>query len=100
MYHKIFLRKTFLARLHPVSYTHLCTDHDATVCDPACGSGSLLIRALEEAPFESSGYGQEKDGSTAGLAKMNAVLHNKACLLYTSCWWACLWSKTILIRIP
>lgn len=46
--------------------------------DPACGSGSLLIRALAEAPFEISGYGQEKDGSTAGLAKMNAVLHNKA----------------------
>ena len=55
-----------------------CTDHDATVCDPACGSCSLLIRALAEAPFEISGYGQEKDGSTAGLAKMNAVLHNKA----------------------
>ncbi len=55
-----------------------CMDHDATVCDPACGSGSLLIRALEEAPFEISGYGQEKEGSTAGLAKMNAVLHNKA----------------------
>lgn len=55
-----------------------CTDHDATVCDPACGSGSLLIRALAEAPFEISGYGQEKDVATAGLAKMNAVLHNKA----------------------
>lgn len=55
-----------------------CSDHDATVCDPACGSGSLLIRALEEAPFEISDYGQEKDSSTAGLAKMNAVLHNKA----------------------
>ena len=57
-----------------------CTDRDATVCDPACGSGSLLIRALAEAPFEISGYGQEKDGSTAGLAKMNAVLHNKAAI--------------------
>lgn len=55
-----------------------CTDHDATVCDPACGSGSLLIRALAEVPFEISGYGQEKESSTAGLAKMNAVLHNKA----------------------
>ncbi len=54
-----------------------CTDRNATICDPACGSGSLLIRALEEAPFEIAGYGQEKEGSTAGLAKMNAVLHNK-----------------------
>lgn len=55
-----------------------CTDKDAEICDPACGSGSLLIRAIEEAPIEIAGYGQEKDGSTAGLAKMNAVLHNKA----------------------
>ena len=55
-----------------------CKDKNATICDPACGSGSLLIRALAEAPFEISGYGQEKEGSTAGLAKMNAVLHNKA----------------------
>lgn len=58
-----------------------CTDHNATICDPACGSGSLLIRALSEAPFEISGYGQEKDVTTAGLAKMNAVLHNKATVI-------------------
>ena len=55
-----------------------CTDNNAEICDPACGSGSLLIRALAEAPFDISGYGQEKEGSTAGLAKMNAVLHNKS----------------------
>lgn len=55
-----------------------CTDNTAEICDPACGSGSLLIRALAEAPFDISGYGQEKEGSTAGLAKMNAVLHNKS----------------------
>ncbi len=54
-----------------------CTNRDATICDPACGSGSLLIRALTETPFEIAGYGQEKESSTAGLAKMNAVLHNK-----------------------
>ena len=46
--------------------------------DPACGSGSLLIRALNEAPIALSGYGQEKDTTTAGLAKMNAVLHGWA----------------------
>ena len=44
-----------------------------TATDPACGSGSLLIRALAEAPFEISGYGQEKESSTAGLAKMYVV---------------------------
>ena len=50
----------------------------ATIYDPACGSGSLLIRALNEAPIALSGYGQEKDTTTAGLAKMNAVLHGWA----------------------
>ncbi len=54
------------------------TDSSATIYDPACGSGSLLIRALNEAPVALSGYGQEKDTTTAGLAKMNAVLHNWA----------------------
>lgn len=55
-----------------------CTDSSATVCDPACGSGSLLIKAIEAAPFPIMGYGQEKESTTAGLAKMNAVLHRKA----------------------
>ena len=53
-------------------------DEDCTVYDPACGSGSLLIRAADEAPFEIAIYGQEKEVTTAGLAKMNLVLHNKA----------------------
>jgi len=55
-----------------------CKNKNATIYDPACGSGSLLIRAANEAPFPLAIYGQEKDGSTAGLAKMNLVLHNKA----------------------
>lgn len=55
-----------------------CTDRNATVCDPACGSGSLLIRAVDAAPFLILGCGQEKESTTAGLAKMNAVLHRKA----------------------
>ena len=55
-----------------------CTNRSATVCDPACGSGSLLIRAIDAAPFPIMGYGQEKESTTAGLAKMNAVLHRKA----------------------
>lgn len=49
-----------------------------SVYDPACGSGSLLIRAANEAPITVSIWGQEKDIATAGLAKMNLVLHNKA----------------------
>ena len=43
-----------------------CTDSNATVCDPACGSGSLLIRAIDAAPFPIMGYGQEKESTTAG----------------------------------
>lgn len=54
------------------------TDPDTTVYDPACGSGSLLIRAADEAPIDVAIYGQEKEITTAGLAKMNLVLHNKA----------------------
>ncbi len=53
-------------------------DPDTSVYDPACGSGSLLIRAADEAPIEVAIYGQEKEIATAGLAKMNLVLHNKA----------------------
>ena len=55
-----------------------CTNTSATVCDPTCGSGSLLIRAIDAAPIPIMGYGQEKESTTAGLAKMNAVLHRKA----------------------
>lgn len=50
----------------------------SSVIDPACGSGSLLIKAADEAPIEVSIWGQEKEVTTAGLAKMNLVLHNKA----------------------
>ena len=53
---------------------------DWSVYDPACGSGSLLIKAADEAPNDVtvSVYGQEKEITTAGLAKMNLVLHNRA----------------------
>lgn len=53
-------------------------DEGYSVYDPACGSGSLLIRAADEAPFDVSIWGQEKEVTTAGLAKMNLVLHNRA----------------------
>ena len=54
-----------------------------TLYDPAAGSGSLLIRAADEAPVDENGdsivtiFGQEKYPVTAGLAKMNFILHNK-----------------------
>ena len=51
---------------------------DTTLYDPACGSGSLLIRAAEAAPVDVAIYGQEKEVTTAGLARMNLVLHNRA----------------------
>jgi type I restriction enzyme M protein len=54
------------------------TGSDTTLYDPACGSGSLLIRASEAAPVDVAIYGQEKEGTTAGLARMNLVLHNRA----------------------
>jgi type I restriction enzyme M protein len=49
-----------------------------TICDPACGSGSLLIRAAEETGSENfSLYGQEVNGATWALARMNMFLHAK-----------------------
>jgi type I restriction enzyme M protein len=49
-----------------------------TLYDPACGSGSLLIRAAEAAPVNVTIYGEENTEMTAGLAKMNLVIHNRA----------------------
>jgi type I restriction enzyme M protein len=52
--------------------------NNQTAYDPACGSGSLLIKVADEAHCRISIYGQEKEITTAGLAKMNFVLHNRA----------------------
>lgn len=43
------------------------TSQDETVYDPACGSGSLLLKAADEAPGGMSIYGQEKDNATWAL---------------------------------
>ena len=49
-----------------------------TICDPACGSGSLLIRAAEHVGSDNYAlYGQEVNGSTWALARMNMFLHSK-----------------------
>jgi type I restriction enzyme M protein len=52
--------------------------NDQNAYDPACGSGSLLIKVADEAPCRIAIYGQEKETTTAGLAKMNFVLHSRA----------------------
>ena len=46
-----------------------------TVYDPTCGSGSLLLKAADEAPHGLSIYGQENDNATRALAVMNMWLH-------------------------
>ena len=48
----------------------------ARICDPTCGSGSLLIKAGKEVGSDNfSLYGQEANGSTWALAVMNMFLH-------------------------
>jgi type I restriction enzyme M protein len=58
------------------------TTNDTTVYDPTCGSGSLLLKIGDEAKrgkdVKVTLYGQEKDNATAGLARMNMILHDYA----------------------
>lgn len=72
-----------IARLIGIGAIEQIPDKYWTIYDPAAGSGSLLIRATDEAPVDENGisivtiFGQEKDHSTAGLATMNLILHQK-----------------------
>lgn len=46
------------------------------IYDPTCGSGSLLIKAAKEVGTQNFRlYGQERNGQTQALAKMNMFLH-------------------------
>jgi type I restriction enzyme M protein len=47
-----------------------------TVYDITCGSGSLLLKVADEVDIKISIFGQEKDSATAGLARMNMILHD------------------------
>ncbi len=53
-----------------------------SIYDPTCGSGSLLLKAHDEAKnrtgFDLALYGQEKDVATTALARMNMILHDCA----------------------
>ncbi|MGL5335440.1 MAG: type I restriction-modification system subunit M, partial [Enterovibrio sp.] len=53
-----------------------------TICDPACGSGSLLMKCGRKVVSNHNSrsyalYGQEAIGSTWSLAKMNMFLHGE-----------------------
>lgn len=52
------------------------TSNSTTVYDPTCGSGSLLLKVGDAATTKVTLYGQEKEAPTAGLARMNMILHN------------------------
>jgi type I restriction enzyme M protein len=53
------------------------------ICDPACGSGSLLLKCANQITKAHAGskkyalFGQEAIGSTWALAKMNMFLHSQ-----------------------
>lgn len=48
-----------------------------SIYDPACGSGSLLLRAAKRADIRHVQiYGQEKNLTTYNLCRMNMMLHN------------------------
>jgi type I restriction enzyme M protein len=53
----------------------LTSQQSATVYDPTCGSGSLLLKVADESPHGLTIYGQEKDNATWALARMNMILH-------------------------
>jgi type I restriction enzyme M protein len=65
-----------------VGIRHAKTSNETSVYDPTCGSGSLLLKVGDEARHDRdvkvSLFGQEKDNATAGLARMNVVLHDYA----------------------
>ena len=48
------------------------------ICDPACGSGSLLLRAGEEVPTGIFSFSdRSSNGSTRALARLNMLLHKQ-----------------------
>lgn len=52
------------------------TKASTTAYDPTCGSGSLLLKVAAQSGKHITLEGQEKDVTTAGLARMNMILHN------------------------
>ena len=52
------------------------TRASTTAYDPTCGSASLLLKVAAQAGKHITLEGQEKDVTTAGLARMNMILHD------------------------
>ncbi len=56
------------------------TSNSQSLYDPTCGSGSLLLKAHDEAKAEKgidiTIFGQEMDVATRAMAQMNMILHN------------------------
>lgn len=59
-----------------IGINNKATNANTTIYDPTCGSGSLLLKVADEAERKITIYGQEKESATAGLARMNMVLHD------------------------
>ncbi len=59
-----------------IGINNIDSDTEVTVYDPTCGSGSLLLRVGGECKGKVALYGQEKEVTNAGLARMNMILHD------------------------
>ncbi len=59
-----------------IGISHAKASADTTIYDPTNGSGSLLLKVAAEAEGNVTIYGQEKESTTASLARMNMVLHD------------------------
>ena len=57
------------------------TTSSTTVYDPACGSGSLLLKVADEVSGDVTLYGQEKDDRTTDCFRRSAAL--TACMVTT-----------------
>lgn len=58
-----------------IGINQINSSHQTTAYDPTCGSGSLLLKVMNEAGKNIDLYGQEKETTTANLAHMNMILH-------------------------
>jgi type I restriction enzyme M protein len=63
-----------IAKVIGISPTN--TKASTTAYDPTCGSGSLLLKVAAQSGQHITLEGQEKDVMTAGLARMNMILHD------------------------